>query len=308
MTECLAACIDYAAGRVSTLTATAGARGRVVVLDENEATRTFVCAALDSAGYDAVPVATTIGLRKALEPECPTIVVCDVSPPQTYPQIVASMHAVRHVAEGRAPVVLCGSQSADQLTILVRACQVAGYVERRADPLVLLKQLQRHLGAPRRSAVPERLGDEVSARRPPHWAIVKVLLIDDSEITLELMQGRLCASGFDVRIAFSLGEVQSIIHGWSPNVIVADVNMPDMRGDDLCARLKAAAATREASVVLCSGMTEERLAPIADAAGADAYVSKGMGLDHFVSSIEAVCRRISNPLVSIDERREVTGR
>jgi CheY-like chemotaxis protein len=280
------------------VTSIGSGRGRVVVLDENDATRTFVCAALDSAGYEVVPVATTIGLRKALEPERPAVVLCDVSPPLTYDQIVTSLHAVRGVTEGRAPVVLCGSQSSTQLEILVRACQAVGFVERRDDPVVLLRQLQRFVATPRRSVPPERLRELGDRRSSPQWAIVKLLLVDDSEITLELMQERLRHGGFDVRIALSLGEVQSIIDGWSPNVIVADVNMPDMRGDDLCARIKTAASTRDAIVMLCSGMPEEQLCVVAEAAGADGFVSKGLGLDHFVSSIETMCRRISNPLVS----------
>ena len=74
--------------------------------------------------------------------------------------------------------------------------------------------------------------------------------------------------------------------------------MPDMRGDDLCARLKTAAATRDAMVMLCSSMPEDQLCQVAEASGADGFVSKGLGLDHFVSSIEAMCRRISNPVVS----------
>lgn len=277
------------------------ARGRVVVVDENEATRAFVCAALDSAGYEAIPVATTIGLRKALLPERPAVVVCDVSPPLSYQQVVGSVRAVRAVTEGRAPLVLCGTQTADQLTILVRACQATGYVERREDPMVLLRQIQRFVAAPRQTLPPDQLsevGAPRSRRSSGDWAIVKLLLVDDSEITLQLMQARLRQNGFDVRLAFSLGEVQSIIHGWSPNVIVADVNMPDMRGDDLCARLKAAAATRDAIVMLCSSMPEQELADIATAAGADGFVSKGLGLDHFVSAIEAMCRRISSTVVS----------
>jgi CheY-like chemotaxis protein len=290
--------IDIALGRRTLLTAVAVTRGRVVVLDENDATRAFVCGALASVGFDVAPVATTIGLRKALEPDRPAVVVCDVSPPLSYKQIIGSIQAIRTVTEGRAPVVLCGSQSADQLMMLVRACQAAGFVERRHDPLVLIRQIQRLVATPRRTVPPERINELGDRRRDPAWAIVKLLLIDDSEITLELMQERLRQGGFDVRIALSLGEVRSIIRGWSPNVIVADVSMPDMRGDDLCARLKAAFATRDAIVMLCSSMPEQRLCGIAEAAGADGFVSKGLGLDHFVSSIEAMCRRISNPLVS----------
>lgn len=294
--------MDYSGrGDSAQMTSVSGSRGRIVVLDENEATRAFVCGALRSAGYEAVPVGTTIGLRKALEPERPTVVVCDVSPPLTYDQIVGAVHVVSTTVEGRAPIVLCGSQSADQLAILTRACQAAGFVERRADPVVLLRQIQRHLSTSRRTLPPERLRELGDApRSSPQWTIIKLLLIDDSEITVGLMQERLVQSGFDVRIALSLGEVQSIINGWWPNVIVADVNMPDMRGDDLCARLKTAAATRDAMVMLCSSLPPSQLSEIAEAAGADGFVSKGLGLDHLVTSIEAMCRRISNPRVSFD--------
>lgn len=278
------------------MTSVVTSRGRVVVVDENEASRLFVRAALESAGYEVFAVATTIGLRKALSPVRPTVVVCDVSPPLTHVQIIASIRAVRGVTEGRTPVVLCGSQAADKLSALVHDCSADGYVERRDDPVVLLKQMEAFAGAPRRSITSE-MG---STRGAPQWTVVKLLLIDDSEITLQLMQERARQGGFDVRIALSLAEVRSIIHGWSPNVIVADVNMPDMRGDDLCARLKIEASTRDAIVLLCSSMAEDKLATIADAAGADGFVSKALGLDSFVSTIEAMCGRISNPQVTFE--------
>jgi DNA-binding NarL/FixJ family response regulator len=259
-----------------------------------------VIAALASAGYEAVAVATTLGLRKALRPNRPAVVVCDVSPPLTIPQAVAAVESVRGVTEGRARIVLSGSQSSEQLATLVLACGAAGFVERRDDPTVLLRGIRRLLATRRGSVAPERLSEIGEAPTPPRWAIIKLLLVDDSEITLELMQERLRASGFDVRIALSFGEVLSIVRGWSPNVIVADVKMRDMRRDDLGALLKTTSATRDAIVMLCSSMPEEELAAIADAAGADGFVSKNNGLDHFVSCVEAMCRRISNPMVSFD--------
>lgn len=274
-------------------------RGRIVVFDENESTRVFVCSALESAGYEVVPVGTTLGLKKALAPDRATLVVCDVSPPLSLRQVVASMQAVRTITEGRARVVLSGSQSAEELSFLVRACSAAGFIERRNDPIVLLRGLRGLLATPRTSA-PTMHDDAPAQRRSPKWTILKLLLIDDSEVTLTLMQERLRGCGFDVRIALALGEVHSIIRGWSPNVIVADVNMPEMRGDDLCARLKAAASTRNAVVMLCSSLSDAELAGIARTAGADGFVSKSKGLDHFVEALEAQCRKISNPVVSFE--------
>src|SRR5579859_110122 len=158
------------------VTGAPGSRGRVVVVDEIEASRVFVCAALEGASYAAVPVATVIGLRRALEPQRPSTVLCEVSPPQSVTHVVASVQACQHVANG-APLVLCGSQSPDQLAALVRACNALGYVERREDPIVLLKQLQHLVGKPRRSLPPQRLQEISEPRRAPQWAIIKLLLV-----------------------------------------------------------------------------------------------------------------------------------
>jgi CheY-like chemotaxis protein len=120
---------------------------------------------------------------------------------------------------------------------------------------------------------------------------VRVLLIDDDELTLEILQSHLLASGYEVRIALSLGEVRSIIDGWQPAVIVADVNMPDMRGDDLCARLKAAARTRDAVVVLCSSMPDAELEERARRASADGWISKRVGVEGVTSLLQTAMRR-----------------
>jgi two-component system chemotaxis response regulator CheY len=245
---------------------------RIVVLDDEESTRDTTCDLLVRAGYDSVGVATTLGLKKALSSDA--TVLCNVSPPRTFHQIVEMAHSVRAVAGDRTPIVLYGSQPALQLSILVRACAASGFIERSGDPAVTMGRLS-------------QLG-------PRPRGPTKVLIVDDDEITLEVLQARLRGGGgYDVRIAFSFGEVQSIIQGWQPSVIVADVNMPDMRGDDLCARLKAAASTRDAVVVLCSSMPDVELEVAARAAGADGWVSKDRGVEQVVSCLEAVLGRPS---------------
>jgi CheY-like chemotaxis protein len=241
---------------------------KLVLVDDDDSTRQGTLELLQGAGYDAVGVATTLGLRKAVSPQC--TVLCDVSPPRTFHQIVEMAQAVRAIAGERTSIVLYGSQPAVQLSILVRACAAAGFVERSRDPDVVLSRLARLCALP----APQPRGS------------IKLLLIDDDELTLEVMQARLRVGGYDVRIALSLGEVQSIIRGWQPAAIVADVNMPDMRGDDLCSRLKAAAATRDAIVVLCSSLPDAELEQVARAAGADGWVSKDKGVERIVSSLQ----------------------
>jgi DNA-binding response OmpR family regulator len=264
-------------------------RLRVVVLDDDEWTRAVTRELLGDAGYESVGIATTLALKKVLSPR--SIVLCDVSPPRKFNEIVEMAREVRAIAGESTPLILCGSQPAVQLSILVRACDATGFVERSKDTATLIDRLamlvrraaRTRNGAPASGALP--------VARNTATAAVRVLLIDDDELTLEVLQARLLAGGYDVRIAVSMGEVRSIIEGWQPAVIVADVNMPDMRGDDLCARLKATAATRDAIMILCSSTPDAELGALARTAGSDGWVSKDQGVEGVVSVIEAALKR-----------------
>jgi CheY-like chemotaxis protein len=264
-------------------------RLRIVVLDEDEWTRAVTRELLGDAGYDSVGVATTVGLKRVLSPRA--AVLCDVSPPRKFAQIVETARDVRAIAGDKTPLILCGSQPAVQLEILVRACNATGFVERSKDAAVLIQRLA---GLLHRSDPAAKDSARASGAMAlgPHRAkgAVRVLLIDDDELTLEIVQSRLLSRGYDERIALSLGEVRPIIEGWQPAVIVADVNMPDMRGDDLCARLKATAATRDAVVILCSGVPEAKLEELARIAHADGWVSKRRGVERVVAQIETTLR------------------
>jgi DNA-binding response OmpR family regulator len=262
---------------------------RIVVLDDDEWTRAVTCELLGDAGFASVGVASTLGLKKAMAPGA--AVLCDVSPPRKFAQIVETAREVRAITGPRTPLVLCGSQPAVQLGILVRACSATGYVERSKDADVMIERLASLVRRAERAsnAAPHASGSMPIARQAAKDA-VRVLLIDDDELTLEILQSRLLAGGYEVRIAISLGEVRSIIDGWQPAVIVADVNMPDMRGDDLCARLKAAARTREAVIVLCSGMPEAELGEVARRARADGWISKRGGVERVVSLLQTTLR------------------
>jgi CheY-like chemotaxis protein len=259
---------------------------RVIVVDDGDASRASLCEALKAAGYEVAGASSALGVSKLAKGE-EAVIVCDVSPPITFEQVTATARSVREVTGGKFPIVITGTQPRLQLGILARACRAVAYIGREEGDSAVARALLKVFPG--------------EAPRPsnPGWTIIKLLLIDDSEITLQLMQRRLRAAGFDVRIAVALGEVHAIVKGWSPNVIVADVQMPEMRGDELCTTLKATVTRDDVLIVLCSSIEEKALAELAEAAGADGFVSKSLGLDHFVDRIQAVCRRLSDPIISI---------
>ncbi len=61
----------------------------------------------------------------------------------------------------------------------------------------------------------------------------RIVLIDDSEITLAVMQPILTESGFEVRAVSSLRKFINAVLDWKPHLIVTDLYMPEMSGADL---------------------------------------------------------------------------
>jgi DNA-binding response OmpR family regulator len=115
----------------------------------------------------------------------------------------------------------------------------------------------------------------------------KVLIVDDSELTLAAAAIALERGGFQVKTATTMGTAETILAGWSPDLVVTDVHMPGLDGTEVCAWMKSRMA-RAVPVLLYSGLPEEELEPLALKAGADGFVSKGRGLRHLVAGLRAL--------------------
>jgi CheY-like chemotaxis protein len=107
----------------------------------------------------------------------------------------------------------------------------------------------------------------------------RVLLIDDSEVTLQVVAGVLRGAGYDVRSATEVVELSAMFGDWRPDVILTDVHMPGMSGIELCRRLKSSYETAHVPVVLYSALSPEDLAVLARECEADAFLSKSSELD-----------------------------
>jgi CheY-like chemotaxis protein len=107
----------------------------------------------------------------------------------------------------------------------------------------------------------------------------KILLLDDSVITLELERSVLTARGHEVAVAANLIEFQAALDAFQPEVILTDLMMPDISGKDIVRVLKQDFHTERIPIVLFSSRPDEELAEIAEQAGADGYLSKSHGIE-----------------------------
>ncbi|MEM1030109.1 MAG: response regulator [Myxococcota bacterium] len=132
----------------------------------------------------------------------------------------------------------------------------------------------------------------MSGRIDDRRATYRVLLLDDSEISLEVAAEVLRRDGFEVRTALDLDGFDGHLTDWSPQVILTDVNMPGMTGNELCRQLKRRYETAHVPVVLCSSLAPEELARLARACEADGFVTKSDDLEGLADEVRALCETI----------------
>lgn len=125
-----------------------------------------------------------------------------------------------------------------------------------------------------------------------HTERQKLLLIDDSEITLAIEKAILSRHGFAVQTTSSLNSFLELLEQWRPHVVITDVHMPGMSGDELCRWLRKQMTTSRIPIVLCSSLPESQLREMAMKIGADAYVSKDNGLDDLGDRLQSLCDEI----------------
>jgi DNA-binding response OmpR family regulator len=111
-----------------------------------------------------------------------------------------------------------------------------------------------------------------------------ILLVDDSELLLEVARYRLEQSGFAVLTASDVPTLRRLMEESPPDLIVRDVEMPEISPDEL---EKALAAAR-APIWLYSALEESTLAARATAPGVSGYVSKNDGLEKLVERVTAL--------------------
>jgi CheY-like chemotaxis protein len=114
----------------------------------------------------------------------------------------------------------------------------------------------------------------------------KILLLDDSAITLELEKSVLEDRGYEVAVATNLLEFQAALDRFQPEVILTDLMMPDISGKDIVRVLKQEIHTERIPIVLFSSKSDAELAEIAEQAGADGYLSKSHGIDRLGDMVD----------------------
>jgi adenylate cyclase len=105
-----------------------------------------------------------------------------------------------------------------------------------------------------------------------------VLVVDDEEQNRTLLRDFLDAHGYATTEAVNGEQALSRVLDTPPDVILLDVNMPQLDGFEVCRRLKADPTTASIPVLMVTALSERRERLIGIAAGANDFLNKPVDL------------------------------
>jgi CheY-like chemotaxis protein len=118
--------------------------------------------------------------------------------------------------------------------------------------------------------------------RPP-----LVLLAEDNPINVEMFQDYLLAKGYRIVVACNGFEAIDIADQEHPDVILMDIQMPEMDGLTAIRRLRADHAHAERPIIAITALAMPGDRERCIEAGADDYLSKPVSMRHLASAVRA---------------------
>jgi diguanylate cyclase (GGDEF)-like protein len=118
----------------------------------------------------------------------------------------------------------------------------------------------------------------------------RVLMVEDSRVSLEVYSQRLERRGYQLTTAISAEEARAALENGVPDLILLDVFMPKVSGFDLLRELRAASGTATTPIILISALSDTQHIVEGLELGANDYVTKPIVMPILTARMEALLR------------------
>jgi pilus assembly protein CpaE len=121
----------------------------------------------------------------------------------------------------------------------------------------------------------------------------RILFVDDEEQIRKLLATWLTRHGYEVSVANDGWEALKAIRTKAPDLVITDVNMPNMNGLELTRRLRADHRTARIPVIMLSARKQADDILTGYAEGADEYIPKPVEMAVLAAKVEVLIRRFA---------------
>jgi len=117
----------------------------------------------------------------------------------------------------------------------------------------------------------------------------KILVIEDDRATRKALQQLFEPEGYAVEVAENGVEGIAAFRSSHPNLVILDLRMPQLRGQDVCRQIRK--ESEDVSIIIVTGSAEEVDRVLLLELGADDYVTKPFSPKELLARVRAVLRR-----------------
>lgn len=117
---------------------------------------------------------------------------------------------------------------------------------------------------------------------------IRILVVDDEEKIVEVIKSYLQKENFQVYTAYNGKQALELYDDISPDLVILDLMLPDICGEDVCRRIRNIADT---PIIMLTAKVEEVDILNGLNIGADDYVIKPFSPKQLIARINAVLRR-----------------
>ena len=122
----------------------------------------------------------------------------------------------------------------------------------------------------------------------------KILVVDDEQNIVDLLSIVLKGEGYDVNTAVDGLEALRKIRDSKPDLVILDINMPQLDGWNVLSSLRASDDTRSLPVLMCTNKDLVRDVERAETLGATGYIPKPFEINRVVEKIRNTLKTLPN--------------
>ena len=128
------------------------------------------------------------------------------------------------------------------------------------------------------SGVPKNISlstvyDTARQKQQQNGDLPKILIVEDNDELREYLRNTL-SDDYTIQVCSDGKQALDIVKEYMPNMIISDIMMPEMRGDELCHKLKNDIETSHIPIILLTALNNDRNIIEGLKTGADEYIVK----------------------------------
>jgi two-component system, OmpR family, alkaline phosphatase synthesis response regulator PhoP len=118
-----------------------------------------------------------------------------------------------------------------------------------------------------------------------------IVIVEDDEDIADSIRYNLEREGYSLRLAKSGEDALGLILDRLPNLIILDLNLPNMNGFELCRRLRSERSTARVPILMLTARSDEADKVLGLNLGADDYITKPFSMRELMARVNAALRR-----------------